>query len=835
MKLSVLLSVLMAVAVSALPAKDFAARQYFALEIDAQTLPKVVSDFPFRYEHPARGLADHHVFSLEKSHDLSALLGNLNSDPESLMKRGDLHDDLLRHDVKSVHLLPPKRLHRRAPIRMVSGKGDECEPDADSNGKSILKRDSPDFLDQTAKSLAINDPLFEKQWHLVNRAFPGKDLNVTGVWIEKNITGRGVVTALVDDGLDFTSKDLEHRFSLEGSWDFNNPGPKPAPRLADDWHGTRCAAEIAGERGNDYCGVGVAYGSKVSGVRILSGTITQEDEAASLVHALDVNDIYSCSWGPPDNGVAMQAPQALVKKAMSRGVTDGRHKKGAVYVFASGNGASSGDNCNFDGYTNSIYSITVGAIDHKDQHPYYSESCSAVLVVTYSSGDNEHIVTSDIHNKCCNTHGGTSASAPLAAGVYALVLEANPALTWRDVQYLTIMSLVEPNEDGAWQMAGMGRRYSHKYGYGKLDAYRIVDMAQGWKNVNEQVLVEHKTRDIQAEIPDDKHAVTDTLKVTEKDVKGVKNLEHVTVTVNIDAGIRGQVAVTLTSPRGVKSELGVFRDHDKDRTGFKDWTFMSVAHWGESGVGEWKLEVLKREDQKGVNKVVLKDWQMNMYGQKTSESETEKEKEKEKETGTSQTLSSQTSLQASLTLSSQTSLQTSQTLSSQISLSSSSTLPEEEDGVNRNTSSSNMVTYLAALVLIGFVAALYFLSASKKRNTRRRRREEIEFDLYSSNDEDAEDLTDFEIHDEEVDLGDDRVPPPVPPKDYVDGVIFSSDEEAAVGETKNLVDHNESVRDLMDDDSEMYRINDIRQVKGTSGGVGTGEEASPNKLRCAEN
>ena len=89
----------------------------------------------------------------------------------------------------------------------------------------------------------------------------------------------------------------------------------------------------------------------------------------------------------------MDAPGILIKKAMVNAVQNGRGGKGSIYVFASGNGAASEDNCNFDGYTNSIYSITVGAIDRKGLHPYYSEKCSAQLVVTYSSGSNDFIVS----------------------------------------------------------------------------------------------------------------------------------------------------------------------------------------------------------------------------------------------------------------------------------------------------------------------------------------------------------------------------------------------------------------------------------------------------------
>lgn len=44
------------------------------------------------------------------------------------------------------------------------------------------------------------------------------------------------------------------------------------------------------------------------------------------------------------------------------------------------------------------------------------------------------IVTTDLHHSCTKLHTGTSASAPLAAGIAALTLEANPDLSWRDLQ-----------------------------------------------------------------------------------------------------------------------------------------------------------------------------------------------------------------------------------------------------------------------------------------------------------------------------------------------------------------------------------------------------------------
>lgn len=89
----------------------------------------------------------------------------------------------------------------------------------------------------------------------------------------------------------------------------------------------------------------------------------------------------------------MDRPPKIVEDAIQKGVVEGRDGKGTVFVFASGNGGNNDDNCNFDGYTNSIYSITVGAIDLKDAHPEYSEACTALMISAYSSNTEYRIVS----------------------------------------------------------------------------------------------------------------------------------------------------------------------------------------------------------------------------------------------------------------------------------------------------------------------------------------------------------------------------------------------------------------------------------------------------------
>lgn len=620
-----LLGCLRSVVGSMIPARDYDNKSYFIVELDVSQSNKPLQDFiteylsVYSFEHQVRGFDDHFVFSLPKNHSHNEFIGNYNSNQYRLLKRESFESeyDSLVHNkhLRSIHLLEPKQLTKRLPVSYLQQEHTEK--------RSFVAVDSSQLpIQQASEKLGINDPIFSQQWHLINANYPGNDVNATGLWYE-GITGEGVVTCLIDDGLDYEDADIKENFNAKGSWDFNDNTALPKPRLSSDYHGTRCAGEIAAVK-NDKCGVGVAYNSQVSGVRILSGAITSEDEAAAMIFGLDVNDIYSCSWGPTDDGKTVAEPEIIVKKAMIKGVQDGRNKKGAIYVFASGNGGGHDDSCNFDGYTNSIYSITVGAIDHKGMHPYYSEACSAVMVVTYSSGSGEHIHTTDIHDQCSASHGGTSAAAPLAAGIFALVLQVNPELTWRDLQYVAALSSVPVNEDdGHYQTTALGRKYSHKYGYGKIDAYEMAKFAKTWKNVKPQSWLYSDVVKVGDSIQFDagntsgkSKIISSTLVINQRELEimNVETIEHVAVTVNIKSNFRGQVGIRLTSPFGVVSDLATFRGRDLSGEGFNDWTFLSVAHWGEKAIGEWKLEIVNNPDSNG-NKIELVDWQLKLFGE----------------------------------------------------------------------------------------------------------------------------------------------------------------------------------------------------------------------------
>lgn len=62
-----------------------------------------------------------------------------------------------------------------------------------------------------AERLHITDPSFGSQWHLVNDDFPEHMVDVVPVW-DMNITGEGIIAAMVDDGVDYESDDLADNF-----------------------------------------------------------------------------------------------------------------------------------------------------------------------------------------------------------------------------------------------------------------------------------------------------------------------------------------------------------------------------------------------------------------------------------------------------------------------------------------------------------------------------------------------------------------------------------------------------------------------------------------------
>uniref|UniRef100_A0A8C5M823 Proprotein convertase subtilisin/kexin type 6 n=1 Tax=Leptobrachium leishanense TaxID=445787 RepID=A0A8C5M823_9ANUR len=228
-------------------------------------------------------------------------------------------------------------------------------------------------------------------------------------------------------------------------------------------------------------------------------------------------------------------------------------------------------------------------------------------------------VTTDLRQRCTDDHTGTSVSAPMVAGIIALALEANPQLNWRDVQHLLVKTsrsvhLRAPD----WRTNGAGRKVSHLYGFGLVDAEAIVVEAKKWRTVPSQHVCvgasDRRPRFIRADQLI--RTTTQTNACVDNSGQYIAYLEHVVVRVTISHPRRGDLQIHLISPSGTKSQLLARRTFDYSNEGFKNWEFMTVHCWGEKAEGEWMLEIhdlpsqLRNPETQGK----LKEWTLILYG-----------------------------------------------------------------------------------------------------------------------------------------------------------------------------------------------------------------------------
>lgn len=461
------------------------------------------------------------------------------------------------------------------------------------------------------KKSVPNDPLFSEQWHLRNTGQSGGtvglDVRITNVWAQ-NMRGNGIRIGIVDDGLQHTHPDLAANYSAAYSHNWNgSPGTThdPAPDLSLDDHGTACAG-VAAARGDNSAGVaGAAYLAQLAGLRLISGNVSDVEEAEAMAFSNGHIFVKSNSWGPDDDGQTLEAPGPLTRAALSNSVVNGRNGRGTIFVWAGGNGLDAGDNANYDGYANSIYTLSISAVTDHGHQPWYSEPGACHIVTAPSSAGSADIVTTDLmgnygynytgvsgelnDRNYTQTFGGTSSSTPLVAGIVALLLEANPTLGWRDVQEILIRSARQINPgDGDWRTNGAGFTFNHKFGSGLVDASAAVALAQTWTNLAAQATISSNRISLALAIPDNNMTGTSASFNIQENLR----VEQVTLRLNISHTRRGDLEIFLTSPSGMESQLAEKRTDTGNH--YSDWTFMSVRHWGESAQGVWTVRVADR-------------------------------------------------------------------------------------------------------------------------------------------------------------------------------------------------------------------------------------------------
>ena len=340
---------------------------------------------------------------------------------------------------------------------------------------------------------------FPQQWHLkrtnINNHVINAHASVEAAWAVTK--GKDVTIAVIDDGFDLTHEEFQSPGKIVAPRDATRHTNDPSPRLGD-MHGHSCAGVAAAD--GLHGASGVAPQAKLMPIRLASA-LGAQNEGDAFAWAVDHGaDVISCSWGPVD-GDWWRPSDPLHKQkvrlpdstrlAIDYAVTHGRGGKGCVIVWAAGNGNESVDN---DGYASYASVIAIAACNDKGKRSAYSDKGKAVWCA-FPSDDGDPsltpgIWTTDLPGKggynegdvkkgdaagnYTNSFGGTSSAAPGAAGVAALVLSKNPQLGWQDVRDILKRCCDRIDAAGGKYDA---KGHSRKYGFGRLNARKAVDLA----------------------------------------------------------------------------------------------------------------------------------------------------------------------------------------------------------------------------------------------------------------------------------------------------------------------------------------------------------------------
>ena len=481
----------------------------------------------------------------------------------------------------------------------------------------------PEITVTPQKFGAPNDPLFPDQWHLRNTGqgggLAGIDANVINVWDQ--YTGSGVTVQISDTGLELGHEDLAPNAGAPNlHFDYVDNDSDPSPATGED-HGTAVAGVAVG-RGNNAIGIsGAAPNAELAGVRII-GPVGDSRLAASAAHQSGIVDVNNNSWGIP-NFMFPLGPQEAA--AYRNGTLQGRGGLGIIYVFAAGNSRATADNVNYHGQQSSRYTVTVGAIADSGQIAGYSTPGAKILVSAPSNGGASGITTTDrvgdngynqqgggdgdalADTNYTSTFGGTSSAAPLVSGVIALMLDANPNLTWREVQDILVHSSRKVNPNNAsWANNGAGLPFSHDYGFGMIDANAAVAMALNYTPMRPEISATLFASNRNIAIPD--NSPTPTTQTVA--FNGSLKVTHAELTVTVAHARRGDLEFALVSPLGTRSILAETRTTDTGAD-YSNWTFTSVNYWDELAVGNWSVEV---RDQIAETTGTLNDFSLTLYG-----------------------------------------------------------------------------------------------------------------------------------------------------------------------------------------------------------------------------
>ena len=316
----------------------------------------------------------------------------------------------------------------------------------------------PDRIMQ--KLFTPNDTRYNEQWHYFEAT---GGLRVNTAW--DKATGTGVNVAVIDTGYR-PHADLSGR--IVGGYDFitdtfvsndgngrdsdaSDPGDKvlagecgggqPTQTQNSSWHGTHVAGTISAATNNGAGVAGVAYNAKVVPVRVLGkcGGYTS-----------DIADAIIWASGGTVTGVPANANVAKVINmslggggacdATSQSAINSARSRGTVVIVAAGNENTNASNSN---PANCAGVVTVAATNRSGGRAWYS-NYGAVVDVAAPGGDTSVAANGILSTLNAGTgapgadsyafYQGTSMATPHVAGVAALMLSKNSALTPDDIE-----------------------------------------------------------------------------------------------------------------------------------------------------------------------------------------------------------------------------------------------------------------------------------------------------------------------------------------------------------------------------------------------------------------
>lgn len=460
-----------------------------------------------------------------------------------------------------------------------------------------------------------SDPLFATAWY-ANATY---GTHADRVW--QDYTGAGVTVAVYDNGIDYSHPDLVANLDVARGYNPYTGTRGPAAgdaRLEDDVNGNAQGTVVAGliaAARNTVGSVGVAHGATLYSIfnyddASLPPEMPFDGRVQAFLDAALHADVMNNSWSDEaafhargDFGGLAAAQGAALEVA----ATEGRDGLGTIIVQAAGDGGSLYADTNMSNWTNSRFSIAVGASAGNGGQYTTSTKGASVLV---SAPGGLMLSTDRVGSEGLSAGGytdgyvyGSGTATAVVSGVVALVLEANPLLGARDVQEILAYS-AQPsratgdiffNGAGNWNNGGL--RLNSAVGAGIVDARAAVRLAETWdgqrtwNNVVEQSAAISPNETMTLHAPGSV-SMTKTLRLEADQV-----IDRVDLKVDIKSEWIEFLTVTLTSPDGTTSTLldrpGSFTGrnytylpHDGGQLVF---TLNSTHFMGEHAAGDWTV------------------------------------------------------------------------------------------------------------------------------------------------------------------------------------------------------------------------------------------------------